>query len=82
MAKIWQRDGEMIGGGFFVFRRGKTTGRISRGALNTLPFEHPTLDAATAEADRLAGLYPGETFAVFQQYSLHPDLAPTGGSNA
>lgn len=57
--------GEKIGGGFFVFRRGKRTGRISAG--NSLPLEHASLGAAVAEADRLTDIKPGERFAVFQQ---------------
>lgn len=31
------RDGEKIGGGFFVFRRGKRTGRVACGALPPVP---------------------------------------------
>lgn len=56
------RDGESIGSGFFVFRRGGRTGRIR---CPEYPFEHPTLEAATAERERLAEKYPGETFQVF-----------------
>ncbi|GHC61300.1 hypothetical protein [Limoniibacter endophyticus] len=58
------RKGEKIGGGFFVFRRGKKTGRISAG--NSLPYEHPSLASAAAEAARLAKMNPGETFEVFE----------------
>lgn len=60
-----ERDGEQIGGGFFVFRRGTTTGRIRPSKL--WPFEHPTLASAEAEAQRLANLWPGQTFAILQQ---------------
>lgn len=59
------RKGEQIGGGFFVFRRGTTTGRIRPGRL--WPFEHPTLAAAEAEAQRLANHWPGQTFITVQQ---------------
>ena len=57
--------GEKVGGGYFVFRRGKKTGRIATG--NTLPLEHPSLESAQKEAVRLAGLNEGETFAVLYQ---------------
>jgi endonuclease YncB( thermonuclease family) len=60
---IGLRPGEKIGGGFFVFRRGKRTGRV--GISSTLPFEHPDLLSATREARRLAAATPGETFEVF-----------------
>lgn len=58
------RINETIGGGFFVFRRGKKTGRV--GVRGGLPFEHGSLEQAAAEATRLAKLFPGETFEVFQ----------------
>lgn len=57
--------GEKIGGGYFVFRRGKKTGRIAHG--NNLPLEHPTLESAKKESDRLASINEGEKFAVFNQ---------------
>lgn len=58
------RPNEVIGGGFFVFRRGKQTGRV--GIRTNLPFEHSSLEQALAEATRLAKLCSGETFEVFQ----------------
>ncbi len=58
------RPNETIGGGFFVFRRGKQTGRV--GIKTDLPLEHGSLESATAEATRLARLTPGETYEVFQ----------------
>ena len=67
MGKPWKRPGEEIGAGFFVFRRGKSSGRIARGGANGLPYEHPTIEAAQSEAARLAEQFRGETFAVFQQ---------------
>lgn len=54
--------GEVIGGGFFVFRRSKKTGRVTPGKL---PFEHPTAAAALEEAKRLAAKHPGDVFQVF-----------------
>lgn len=62
------RPGEVIGGGFFVFRRGKRTGRVGC-RPNALPFEHPTYESAKKEADRLSSLCPGETFVVFGEYT-------------
>ena len=62
MAK--ERKGEKIGGGWFVFRRGKKTGRIGT-RQNTMPFEHPTEESAFIEAKRLAALHPGEKYSVF-----------------
>lgn len=58
------RRNEVIGGGFFVFRRGKQTGRVS--VATTLPYEHGSFEQALAEATRLAKLCPGETYEVFQ----------------
>jgi hypothetical protein len=58
--------GEVVGGGFFVFRRGKSTGRIGV-RMGTLPFEHGTLASAKAEAERLAALNPGECYVVLEQ---------------
>lgn len=57
------RKNEIIGGGFFVFRRGKKTGRIGR---TKFPYEHGSFASAMAEATRLAALCPGEKFEVFQ----------------
>ena len=58
------RKNEVISGGFFVFRRGKQTGRVS--VATTLPYEHGSFEQALAEATRLAKLCPGETYEVFQ----------------
>ena len=51
MKKIYVRQNEEIGGGYFVFRRGDRTNRVRPGKM---PFEHPTKEAATEEAARLA----------------------------
>jgi hypothetical protein len=65
--------GEVVGGGFFVFRRGKRSKRLrfKQDAINGvavfLPFEHPDMDAALREAARLAHRNPGENYFVFQQ---------------
>lgn len=55
------RRDEVIGGGFFVFRRGVDTGRIRPGGF---PYEHGTLEGAQAEAERLAAEYGGR-YQVF-----------------
>ena len=55
------RRNEKVGGGHFVFRRGGRTGRIKTGAImaGKMPFEHPSLESARAEAERLHGLHGG-----------------------
>lgn len=55
------RRDEVIGGGFFVFRRGVDTGRIRPGGF---PYEHGTIESAQAEAERLASEYGGQ-YQVF-----------------
>ena len=62
------RAGEMIGAGFFVFRRGTTTGRIRPAKL--WPFEHPTRAAAETETQRLADRFPGQTFITVEQVAF------------
>lgn len=71
--------GEVVGGGFFVFRRGETTGRIKVNPAK-LPFEHGTLEAAQREAKRLAAASPGITFSIFQQVGERL-VAATPGSD-
>ena len=63
-----QRHNELVGGGHFVFCRGGRTGRIKTGAImaGKIPFEHPTLESATAEAIRLSELH-GRSFVVLSQ---------------
>lgn len=58
------RQGEVVGGGFFVYRRGKHTNRVGV-KFDTLPFEHPSFEAALQEATRLQSLNPNEKFCVF-----------------
>lgn len=66
--------GEVVRGGWFVFRRGGTTGRIKIDAAK-LPFEHGTREAAMKEAARLANANPGVEFSVFHmQVSVRIDL--------
>lgn len=56
------RKNEVIGAGFFIFRRGDSTGRI-RPAL--WPYEYPSRERAFAQAQNLATQYPGGVFEVF-----------------
>lgn len=62
------RRDEVIGGGFFVFRRGVDTGRIRPGGS---PYEHGTLESAQAEAERLATEYGGQ----YQIFGAVPECA-------
>lgn len=65
MASKWIKEGrtdEMIGGGYFVFRRYTGTHRIK---MASTPFEHPTRDSATVQANALAAANPGMQFDVF-----------------
>lgn len=55
------REGEEIGGGWWVFRRGDGTGRVR---VPMWPYEHSSRDDAAAQATRLAMKNPGETFVV------------------
>lgn len=70
-----KREGEKVGAGFFVFRRGRTSKRIK---MSFIPFEHPTLESAHAEAERLCALHPGQTFEVFGTLMIisHPEATP------
>jgi hypothetical protein len=60
------RAGEKVGGGWFVFRRGRRTGRIRP---SNFPFEHPTQESAMLEARRLAYAHPGLRFCVIGQFA-------------
>ncbi|MCA8886686.1 MAG: hypothetical protein KDA35_08675 [Hyphomonadaceae bacterium] len=71
------QKGERIGGGFFVFRRGKKSNRVHPGAF---PFEHCTMMAAINECQRLARANPGETYIVVGQcYDARHANEPTDG---
>lgn len=64
------RRNEKVGGGYFVFKRGRRTGRIKTGHImaGKMPFEHGTLDAALDEAARLTVEHGGR-FSVFAEVS-------------
>lgn len=55
------RNGEKIGGGWWVFRRGDDTGRVR---VPVWPYEHGSHESACDEAIRLAKQYPGEMFVI------------------
>ena len=57
------RPGEVIGGGYFVFRRGEFGNRIKPGPM---PYEHGTFESAQKEAKRLAEINPGQNFVILQ----------------
>lgn len=58
--------GEKVGGGFIVFRRHRSSGRVATPA-STLPFEHGSFEAAEKEMNKLAKAHPGKEFCVFYQ---------------
>ena len=58
------REGEVIGGGFWIFRRGDGTKRI-RPAM--WPFEYGSIADAQKQAEKLARNHPGETFIIVGQ---------------
>ena len=66
------RVGEQVGAGFFVFWRGRRSGRIKPA---TPSFEHPTLEAARAEAEVLARAHPGRVFEVFARAFTAPVIS-------
>ena len=67
------RTNEEIGGGYFIFRRGRSTGRIKTGYIKhgKVPFEHPNHHAALTEAKRLADLYGGDYDIVGRVATIH-----------
>lgn len=66
------RDGEAIGGGYFVFRRGKRTDRIK---ASWFPFEHASEADAVKQAEKLAKNHPGEKFVVVAQIAVRREAA-------
>lgn len=67
------RRGETIGGGFFVFARGRSTGRIRP---TSVPFEYDSLAKAGEAARRLHSDRPGRSFDIFERVATVP--APEG----
>lgn len=65
------RTGEEIGGGHFVFKRGKRTGRIENRGI---PFEHGSVDSALDEAARLSVEYGGQ-FDVYSRVGGRGEVA-------
>lgn len=62
--KFFTRKGEVVGKGFFIFRRGAKANRIKPGPM---PFEHPTMESAVTERNRLAAGNPEGKYHIFQQ---------------
>lgn len=60
------RANEEIGGGHFVFKRGRRTGRTKTGRVGHIPFEHATYESAINEAARLS-VEVGGKFEVFSR---------------
>lgn len=73
------RQGEKIGGGWFVFRRGDRTGRVR---VSQWPYEHPTRESAVAEASRLAMEAPGYRYEVLRVDTSFAMAATTSESEA
>ena len=74
--------GEKIGGGYFVFRRHSSSGRIEINPKLGLPFEHPNQASALLEAQRLATLCPGKRFCVAQVLDTIEATLPVPGEAA
>jgi hypothetical protein len=68
MMKERTEKGEQVGGSYFIFRRGKKTGRISVGKW--VPFEHASLRDAEEQAKKLSEQKPGEKFEVFSSTGI------------
>lgn len=56
-------NGEVICGGYIVLSRSQDEMRLK---VPVFPFEWATKEAALAEADRLASLFPSKGFFVFE----------------
>lgn len=67
------RNGEVIGGGYAVMRRGRGTRRLRP---SKFPFEYDTIEAATTQAGKLAEMFPGQKFDVVVVVESHfvPDV--------
>lgn len=61
------RTGEVIGGGWFVFRRGGYANRIKP---SEKPYEHPTEESAVAEHKRLSEKYPTHKYSIFREVQV------------
>ena len=59
--------GELVGGGFFVFRRGRKSRRVKFDPKTCIPFEHGTEQSARDEAEKLAAANLGSTYCIFVQ---------------
>lgn len=68
-----QRSDEKIGAGFVVGHREGPLGRIF---FSSLPFEHPTLEAAELHANDLALKFPDRHFFIFSQSAISFVVAP------
>ena len=66
LAKKRADDGEVVGGGFVIFRRGRNSKRIHSSRFDT-PFEYPSFDTAEREMKRLSIENPHVEFCVFYQ---------------
>ena len=62
--------GEVVGGGYLIFRRGKKTGRVGY-KPHSMPFEHGSYESAKKEVARLEEANPGEKFHIFADMMIH-----------
>lgn len=62
------REGETIGGGYFVFRRGEETNRIRPAQW---PFEYASVEEALKQAHKLALENPGFRFIVVSEINAY-----------
>lgn len=61
--KIHVRPGEVIGGGYFVVRRGEFGNRIKP---SEKPYEHSSFASAQQEFLRLQAAHPGNKYCILQ----------------
>lgn len=64
------RQNEVIGGGWLVLRRGRSTGRLS---IPPLPFEHGSPIAALQSRRRLRRKEPDELYEIWKRVT---DITP------